>query len=155
MKPLASDRPGLFCCLLEMTTKTTPSAQSKTAADGKGVRKPGRPRKYETPADFDAAVKMYVSKCSSDKDPITWTGMALALGFTSREAIDEYAHYEGFSDSVKRAKLIVQNAYEIRLFGQTPTGAIFALKNFGWSDKREVEHSGNLRVVMSALDEDL
>jgi len=75
------------------------------------VSKNGRPRKIKSPEEFDKLVDAYVQKCQSAEAPITWTGVALALGFTSREAIDEYAKYDGFSDSVKRAKLIVENAY--------------------------------------------
>jgi len=43
-----------------------------------------------------------------------------------------------FCDSVKRAKLYVEMEYEKRLHGTSPTGAIFALKNFGWSDRHEL-----------------
>lgn len=102
--------------------------------------KGGRPRKIATPELFDEMVDRYVAECVADEQPITWTGMALALGFTSREAIDEYANYSGFSDSVKRAKLLVARAYENRLHGNSPTGAIFALKNMGWSDRQELDH---------------
>jgi hypothetical protein len=62
-----------------------------------------------------------------------------ALGFTSREAVDTYAGYEGFSDSVKRAKTLVENAYEKRLHGNNVAGAIFALKNMGWRDRQDLD----------------
>lgn len=105
--------------------------------------KGGRPRKYKTVEAFDDAVDVYVALCRADDTPVTWTGLALALGFSSREAIDEYQNYDGFSDSVKRAKLIVQNAYEMRLAGNSPTGAIFALKNFGWRDNQSLDLTTN------------
>lgn len=114
-------------------------------------KKPGRPRKYDSPAQFDEAVGKYVALCKETNEPITWTGLALALGFATREAIDTYLEYDGFSDSVKRAKLIVQNAYEKRLAGTTPTGAIFALKNFGWHDKQEVQADVTHRTLAQAL----
>ena len=47
----------------------------------------------------------------------------------------DYQHKDDFSDTIKKAKLRVENYYEERLMTTTPTGAIFALKNFGWSDK--------------------
>ena len=65
--------------------------------------------------------------------------MCLALGFTSREAVDTYADYDGFSDSVKRAKTLVENAYEKRLHGHNAAGAIFALKNMGWRDRQDLD----------------
>ena len=106
----------------------------------------GRPRKYKTPEEFSARVDEYVQHCTDNDEPITWTGVALFLGFSSRQSIDEYLNYDGFSYPVKRAKLIVENSYEKRLSGNACTGAIFALKNMEWSDRQEVEHSGGVHV---------
>ena len=97
----------------------------------------GRPRKYKSPEEFNAMVDDYIEWCGINQEPITWTGLALHLGFCSRVSIDEYLKYDGFSYSVKRAKMLVENAYEKRLSGNSPTGAIFALKNFNWQDKAE------------------
>ena len=36
--------------------------------------------------------------------------------------------------------------YEKALHGRSPTGAIFALKNFGWTDKQDVELSGGVNI---------
>lgn len=91
---------------------------------------------------MNEAVDAYVAQMREEERPITWTGMALHLGFYGRQELDNYAEYEGFSDAVKRAKQTVALAYEERLHGNSPTGAIFALKNMGWSDKQEHEHSG-------------
>jgi hypothetical protein len=99
----------------------------------------GRPRHYDTSEDFDNMVDAYIAKCLLDNIAITWTGMALSLGFAGRACIDEYAKYAGFSYSVKRAKTLVEHAYELRLNGDKPTAAIFALKNFGWKDKQEID----------------
>ena len=51
---------------------------------------------------------------------------------------------EEFSDSVKRAKLVIENQYERKLDCAKPAGAIVALKNMGWSDRQEVEFKGSL-----------
>lgn len=104
---------------------------------------PGRPRLYQSPEDFDAKVNEYYQHCMAKDEPITWTGLALFLGFSSRQSIDEYANYDGFSDSVKRAKLLVEWAYEKRACGNNATGPIFILKNLGWSDKQQVDHSSS------------
>lgn len=101
----------------------------------------GRPRLYQSPEDFDAKVDEYYHSCKATEEPITWTGLALYLGFSSRQSIDEYQEYEGFSDSVKRAKLLVEWAYEKRVLGANAAGPIFVLKNMGWSDKQELSHS--------------
>lgn len=99
----------------------------------------GRPKTIKTPEEFDALVDAHVVYCIEQGDPITWTGMALALGLTSRGALDRYGkdYGESFSASVKRAKVIVEQSYETRLHYQSPTGAIFALKNMNWHDRTE------------------
>jgi len=101
--------------------------------------KGGRPRIIKTPEEFTEKVDLYIAECGDTDTPITWTGLALSLGFCSRQSIDEYLNYDGFSDPVKRAKSLVESAYEKRLAGNSPTGAIFALKNMGWKDKSEVD----------------
>ena len=108
---------------------------------GQNKRPVGRPRLYDTPEQFETKVYEYQKHCEAASEPVTWTGLALFLGFSSRQSIDEYQNYDGFSDSVKKAKTFVEYHYELRLNGERPTGAIFALKNMGWSDKQEIEHS--------------
>lgn len=102
---------------------------------------PGRPRIYQTAADFDAMVDKYYHHCKESGEPITWTGLALFLGFSSRQSIDEYQKYDGFSDSVKRAKLLIEWAYEKRVLGNNAAGPIFVLKNMGWSDRQDIAHT--------------
>ena len=46
---------------------------------------------------------------------------------------------EEVSEMITYAKLMVENKYEMMLGNSTVTGAIFALKNFGWVDKTEIE----------------
>lgn len=101
----------------------------------------GRPRKYDSPEAFDAKVEEYAAYCKREEEPVTWTGLALYLGFAHRTCIDEYAKYDGFSHSVRRAKSLVEWHYEMRLCGNSPTGSIFALKNMGWSDKQDINHT--------------
>lgn len=69
------------------------------------------------------------------------TGLALYLGFESRQSIYDYEKKGEFSYTMKRSRLQVEAAYEQALLSKYSTGAIFALKNFGWSDKQEIDHS--------------
>lgn len=111
----------------------------KKAKSGDKTSRPvGRPRLIDSPETFDRLVNEYVERCQNvDKpQPITLTGMILALGLTSKEGFYEYGTYDGFSDSLKRARLIVEQEYENRLIlGTNAAAPIFALKNFGWMDK--------------------
>ena len=102
-----------------------------------------REKQIKTPKKFDALVDEYVSLCAAEEKPVTLTGAILHLGLSSRQSLDEYKNYAGFSDSVKRLKLFVENAYEERLVKNNPTGSIFALKNMGWSDRQELDHQSS------------
>lgn len=71
----------------------------------------------------------------------TITGLAIHLGFASRQSIYDYAKKEDeFSYILKKAALRVENNYEKLLAEKgLATGAIFALKNMEWKDKHETD----------------
>ena len=93
---------------------------------------------------MDRLVDEYVTKCREEGEALTLTGMILYLGLSSRQSLDRYGDREEFSDSVRRAKLLIEHEYERKLDRDKPTGAIFALKNMGWSDRQQVELQGSL-----------
>lgn len=82
-------------------------------------------------------------KTIDEDNPPTFNGLARALGYKSRTSLWEASKKDiPISEPIKVAMMRVEEAYEKRLFSASPTGAIFALKNRGWSDKSEVEVSG-------------
>ena len=100
----------------------------------------GRPRIIPSPEEFDRRVDVYLAECKAEGQPILLTGMILALGLTSKESFYHYETYDGFYDSVKRARLMVELEYEKRLnIATSAAGPIFALKNFGWKDTQEIK----------------
>ena len=110
----------------------------------------GRPRKYKTADDLYAAGEAYIAQRAIEDKPPTLIGLALALGFTGRQALCDYERRPEFVDAVKRLKSMCEDYYEQRLTaGGNPAGAIFALKNFGWRDKVEVEHDGNINLSLA------
>lgn len=104
--------------------------------------KVGRPRKWNTPEELQKDIDEYFKNCSENKIPLTITGLALALD-TTRETLMDYQNNDEFSYTIKRAKLHIENAYEQRLIVNGRAGDIFALKNFGWKDKQEIEADVN------------
>lgn len=69
----------------------------------------------------------------------TMTGLAMFLGFASRQSFYDYEKKDEFSYTIKKARLRIENEYEKQLYMDKCTGAIFALKNMGWKDKTETE----------------
>jgi hypothetical protein len=74
----------------------------------------------------------------------TICGLAYYLGFSSRQSLFDYENRIEFSDSIKKARLRIEMSYEETLQDKAPTGAIFALKNMGWSDRSEIDHNVNI-----------
>ena len=98
----------------------------------------GRPKKISEKDELENKVKDYFEKCDKDKEPYTITGLCLSLDIC-RDTLCEYAKKEEFSDTIKKAKLKVENYLEKHLItDSSTTGIIFNLKNnFGWKDKQE------------------
>lgn len=81
----------------------------------------------------DEPVKIWVR---NPEEP-TITGLAIYLGFESRQSLHDYAKKDGFTYPIKRALLEVENNYEKGLWSDKVAGVVFGLKNMGWSDKQE------------------
>lgn len=110
----------------------------------------GRPPEYSNPEDLQQAIDKFFSTLSPDEPP-TITGLCYSLGFESRQSFYDYEEKPDFTYTIKRARLRIENKYESKLFSNNNAGAIFALKNFGWSDKQEInqktEVSGSLDIT--------
>lgn len=98
----------------------------------------GRPPIFNSPEALQKGIDEYFAL---DNSQPTISGLCYHLGFESRQSFYDYEKNEIFSYTIKRARLRIENKYEERLFGAVNAGAIFALKNFGWTDKQEIEHS--------------
>lgn len=120
-------------------------------AMGKG----GRPAKYKTADDIQQAIddyfqhpptkKVVIGKGDNQQEielpVLTLTGLAYHLGFESRQSFYDYENRPEFSYVLKRARLFIEREYEMQLQSGSPTGAIFALKNFGWRDTQAIDHT--------------
>ena len=106
----------------------------------------GRPLKFTTVEELQQKIGVYFE----DTDIAEWTitGLALALD-TSRETLCDYESKDKYSDTIKKAKLMVENSYELDLKKYGKSGTIFALKNFNWKDKTEqdIDVKGTLSLT--------
>lgn len=101
----------------------------------------GRPPMFETPEQLQTEVDKYLT---DPNIPVkTITGLAYHLGFESRQSFYDYEQKPNFTYTIKRCRLYIESLYEARLFENANAGAIFGLKNFGWTDKQEIEHTVN------------
>jgi hypothetical protein len=106
--------------------------------------KAGRPLKYETAEDLEQAISDYFA---NNPEKPTITGLALELGFTSRQSLYDYKEREEFSYTIKKPVLRIESMHEANLYSGASGGSIFWLKNREWSDKQEQVHSGSLPPI--------
>lgn len=86
-----------------------------------------------------------------DVHPPTITGLALALGFTSRQALLNYQAKPKFVDTITRAKARVEQYAEERLFDRDGSnGAQFSLRNNfkGWDADKKNDNSGDGKITI-------
>ena len=136
----------------------------------------GRPPKYKNKEQIEEMIEQYFKSCEGeilkDRDgepvfnkygqpvivnqrPPTVTGLALALGFSSRQALLNYQAKKEFNDTITRAKSRIEQYAEERLFDRDgANGAKFSLSNNfkGWSEKQEVE-VGSVTTEKTKLDD--
>jgi hypothetical protein len=129
----------------------------------------GRPPMFESAEQMQELIDKYFEECDGkvltdengnpmrnkdghiirdDRRPYTITGLALALGFNSRQALLNYEGKEEFNDTIRRAKARVERYAEERLYDKDgANGAKFSLANNfkGWSEKQQIEGSINTK----------
>ena len=109
--------------------------------------KVGRPLKYQTVEELQNGINKYFEECQQSDRPLTITGLCLALG-TTRELLVNYSNKEEFSNTIKIAKEKIANYVEEQcLLVKNPAGAIFLLKNHGFTDKQEIDHTVTQKVI--------
>jgi hypothetical protein len=145
----------------------------KVATNMEEKNKGGRPPTYKTAAEMQEKIDKYFEECKGTvvKDkygipitdkygnivvigarPLTVTGLALALGFTTRQALLNYQGKEQFVDTITRAKAVVEQYAEERLFDKDgANGAKFSLANNfkGWAEKQQIEADVNNTVSIN------
>ena len=118
----------------------------------------GRPLMFETPEELQSLIDKYFT----DDLPvrITWSngvkcitpcptisGLALYLGFCDRHSMYDYEKREQFSHTIKRARANITRYHEEIAQGGACSGAIFMLKNFGYTDKSEIDLNATVQEM--------
>jgi len=103
----------------------------------------GQPAKYQTPEELTKKIKEYFAECKETGEPLMTTSLAYHLGFASRQSLYDYKAMGKFSYIIKRALLFIEMSAEKNLIDHGGAAEIFRLKNFGWSDKTEVDNTHN------------
>ena len=108
---------------------------------------------YKTIDELQEKINEYFE--ANKGKPVTMTGLALSLGFVSRQAVLNYAvKSAAFNDAITRARLRVEEYAESRLFDRDGAkGAEFTLRcNFGWrTNEPDAAASGMTDAILEAV----
>ncbi len=125
-------------------------------SDSKAKDKGGRPPRFKDSEELKNKIEEYFKKGLKKRIVLigrppnqqtveipvpTITGLALYLGFESRQSFYDYEKEKEFSYTIKKARTLIEQEYEEQLQHGSTIGAIFALKNMGWIDKVESEQT--------------
>lgn len=99
----------------------------------------GRPRFYTTADELEDVIGEYFAYCQENKNKLTIMGLILFCGFSDRASFYDYEQKQEFTHVIKKARAIITMHYEEKLQEAFPQGAVFALKNMGWSAEEKVE----------------
>lgn len=116
-------------------------------------------RAFASPRRLNELIAQYFESKENEKaEPPTLTGLALFLGFDSRNDFESCEAKGVYSASLKRARLRIEAAYEKKLHFHSSSGAVFALKNLGWNDRgdnkpqeKETDNVLQVEIVQSGL----
>ena len=104
----------------------------------------GRPKKFNSVDELEILFDEYFN--NTPREEWTMTGLCIACDMDYQTLIN-YSKKDEYFEPIKKAKMKVHNEYEKDLRRKGRSGDIFALKNFGWRDRQEidskVEHKNN------------
>lgn len=120
----------------------------------------GNPRRWRSAKALQAAVEAYFEECSENGRVPSVAGLALALGFMSRQALARYTdrmHEENNDDYVviiTSAKTRIEEAnIQLAYNKEASAGARFMLQNgFNYSEKQEIGLNSNT-IKVELVDE--
>jgi len=104
-------------------------------------------RLYSFALDMQPLCDEYVAKIRAHEKGFkpTINGLAVHLGM-SKDALEKYRVHPEFSECLREVLSELECWWEERLAEQNCTGAIFWLKNRGWTDKTQTEITGEMHV---------
>ena len=102
----------------------------------KKKNKVGRPLAYNL-EDIVKGAEAYFNHCEENHEPLTITGLSYWCGFVERKQIYEYAEKEDFAPTIKKYMHRIEYGYELKLHGNSPTGAIYWFNQKGLKPPEE------------------
>lgn len=107
----------------------------------------GRPPLFKNKEELQEKLDAYKKYLMETGKPPTIAGLAYYTGI-DRQTIYNYSEKDEFFGTIKEFRNFVMMNYEELAIDKGNGGIVFLLKNYGYTDRQEVEHSGELSQVV-------
>lgn len=105
----------------------------------------GRPPLFKNKEELQEKLDAYKQYLLETGKPPTIAGLAYYTGI-DRGTIYNYSEKDEFFNIIKEFRNFVIMNYEELAIEKGNGGIVFLLKNYGYTDKQEVEHSGGMAI---------
>lgn len=112
----------------------------KGAGDWSGGKTRG-PSKAIKPGEILAKAQQYLDCCTEESRP-TRFGLFRACGFKTKQSFYDYKKDPDYTETLQEVEFMIEGSYEQQLAdGRGDGGIVFALKQYNWTDKQEIEQT--------------
>lgn len=111
----------------------------------------GRPAIFKDPKELEEKIAAYFAMCERDGRPETFAGLGVWLD-VDRKTVYNYAKKDEFFHTMKKARNYILAKLEEKMASEGRAGQIFLAKNYGYTDRQEMELTGSVTVKSEMIE---
>lgn len=105
----------------------------------------GRPPIFKSVEELEEKINKYKEYLDSSGKPPTIAGLAYYLGI-DRQTLYNYKEKDEFFGTIKKFVNWIIATYEEHAVEKGNAGIIFLMKNYGYTDKQQIENTGEITL---------
>lgn len=117
---------------------------NETKRKGAGDWSTGKSRgqsKAVKPDEILDKAEEYLANCTEESRPTRY-GLFKACGFKTKQSFYDYKKDPDYAGVLEQVEFMIEGKYEQQLAnGRGDGGIVFALKQYGWNDKQQIDHT--------------
>lgn len=111
----------------------------------------GRPPNFNNIEELQNCIDRYKEYLAETKAPPTMAGLACFTGI-DRRTLYNYSKKDEYFPTIKKFVDEIMMSFEQIAIEKGNAGVIFLLKNYGYTDKQEIDMTSDIRVDTSTVD---
>jgi len=107
----------------------------------------GRPNIFKSAKEIEDKVTAYKKELVKTGNFPTMAGLAYSIGI-DRKTLWNYSQKDAFFPTIKKYRDWIEQEMEQQLLKLGHGGVVFLAKNYGYTDRQEIDHSGTAQVTI-------